>query len=222
MIAPNKIEDEAVRYTVNYLVCMVVEQHEIDRTSNDERKSKSKARGADFRKAQTAVFKAKVIHCELCVSISHKWLKEKDNIIAAATQKHKKLFKKQRPSLKYIELKEACGRDCGINFNWLWSKARSIYRKQMNDETIVVRKHIITTFLRRYNVRMRSRQRNRKKPKEAYREGLMKWHSITREHLIRTGGGSEIYDPKWGRFTPSQCFNVDQTPMPFVVDQKRT
>ena len=73
--------------------------------SNDEPKSKSKARGADFRKAHTAVFKAKVIHCEPGVSQYHigdkyginqsqvsKWLKEKDNIIAAATQKHKKLF----------------------------------------------------------------------------------------------------------------------------------
>ena len=49
---------------VNYLVIMVVEQHEIGSTSNDEPKSKSKARGADFRKAHTAVFKAKVIHCE--------------------------------------------------------------------------------------------------------------------------------------------------------------
>ena len=94
----------------------------------------------------------------------------------------------------FAELKEARGRGRGINFNWLWSKARSICRKQMNDETIVVRKHVITTFLRRY-VRMRSRQRNRKKPKEAYREGLMKWHSITRERLIRTGGGSETYTP---------------------------
>ena len=122
----------------------------------------------------------------------------------------------------FAELKEARGRGRGINFNWLWSKTQSIYRKQMKDETIVVRKHAITTFLRRYNVRMRSRQRNRKKSKEACREGLMKWHSITRERLIRTGGGSETYDPKWGPFAPSQRFNVDQTPMPFVVDQKRT
>ena len=33
VIAPNKIEDEAVRSTVNYLVSMVVEQHEIGSTS---------------------------------------------------------------------------------------------------------------------------------------------------------------------------------------------
>ena len=35
VIAPDKIEDEAVRSTVNYLVSMVVEQHEIGSTSND-------------------------------------------------------------------------------------------------------------------------------------------------------------------------------------------
>ena len=60
VIAPTR----STRSTVNYLVSMMVEQHEIGSTSNDEPKSKSKARGADFRKAHTAVFKAKVIHCE--------------------------------------------------------------------------------------------------------------------------------------------------------------
>ena len=49
----------------------------------------------------------------------------------------------------------------------------------------------------------------------------MRWHVLTREKLIGTGY-SDNYDPKWGRFKPSQRFNVDQSPLPFVIDKTRT
>ena len=119
-------------------------------------------------------------------------------------------------------MKVARARGRKVNFNWLWSKARAIQREQTGDDAAVVRQHVITTFLRRYNVHMRARQRNRNKPKEAYRNDLMKWHSVTRERLVRTGANGDSYDNKWGRFLPSQRFNVDQSPMPFVVDGKKT
>ena len=69
---------------------------------------------------------------------------------------------------------------------------------------------------------MLARQRNRNKPKEAYQDDLMKWHGVTRERFIRTGGNSDTYDPKWGRFLPSQMFNLDHSPMFFVIDSKKT
>ena len=50
----------------------------------------------------------------------------------------------------------------------------------------------------------------------------MKWHSVTRVRLVRTGANDDSYDNKWGWFLPSQRFNVDQSPMPFVVDCKKT
>ena len=68
---------------------------------------------------------------------------------------------------------------------------------------------------------MRARQRNRSKPKEAFRADLRKWHSTVRERLVPMGSGSKAYDAKWDRFLPSQRFNVDQFPMPFVVDSKK-
>ena len=68
---------------------------------------------------------------------------------------------------------------------------------------------------------MRARQRNPSKPKEAFRADLMKWHSTVTEWLVQMGTDSEAYDAKWGRFLPSQHFNVDQSPMPFVVDSKK-
>ena len=115
-------------------------------------------------------------------------------------------------------LKAARDKGQKVNFNWLWSKARSIQRDPIGGDKLIVRKHVITTFLRKYNVRMRARQRNRSKPKEAFRADLMKWHSTIREWLVRMGAGSEAYDAKWGRLLPSQRFDVDQSPIPFVVD----
>ena len=68
---------------------------------------------------------------------------------------------------------------------------------------------------------MRARQRNRKTSKEGPRNKLMDWHMNTRERLVKSGNDI-TYDAKWGRFLPSQRFNVDQSPMPFAIDSKRT
>ena len=121
-------------------------------------------------------------------------------------------------------MKQAGEKGLKISFNWLWSKARSIQRNLTGsgDASAVVGKHVITTFLGRHSIRMRSWQKDRTKPEEAFREDLMKWHSVTREHLIRAGAGSGSYDGTWGRFLPSQRFSLDQSPMPFVVDHKKT
>lgn len=104
-------------------------------------------------------------------------------------------------------------------FHWLWNRART---KLKGEETVIVRKHVITTCLSRYNVRMRARQRNKNKSKDAYRDDFMKWPSVTRERLIRTGGNSDSYNPKWKRFLPFQRFNLDQSSMSFVIDSKET
>ena len=68
---------------------------------------------------------------------------------------------------------------------------------------------------------MRARQRNRKYSEEHYRAYLMRWRGITRERLVRSSLNDD-YDFKWGRFRPSNRFNVNQSPLPFIIDQKRT
>ena len=49
----------------------------------------------------------------------------------------------------------------------------------------------------------------------------MKWHSTLRERLVKTGKGDR-YDTRFGRFLPSQCYNADQSPVPFAIDTKKT
>lgn len=152
-------------------------------------------------------------------------MKDKARIKEMSISKLRETFKK-RPSRKYkavyAELlkrfKAARAKGRYVNFGWLWSKARVISSEQGGGE---IKRHVIVNFLRRYNIRMRAKQRNRKQPKGAYREALINWHSTTRERLIRTGFEDE-YDAKWGRFKPEQRINVDQSPMPFAMNPKRT
>ena len=174
-------------------------------------------------------------HCErdlyfsYCTFISQisKWVKDKMKIKHAAKKAHHQSFK-LRPSSKYKEMyvvllqKFKAAREEGycVNFGWLWSKARTI-NKEQNGENTVVRKHVIATFIKRFNLRLRAKQRNRKHSKESFREGLTKWHGITREHLIRSGRDGS-HDRKWGRFLPNQRYNVDQSPLPFAFTTKRT
>ena len=52
-------------------------------------------------------------------------------------------------------------------------------------------------------------------------DSLKKWHSTFQERCIKTGAGDD-YDEKWGRYHPKERLNVDQSPLPFVLDVKRT
>ena len=69
-------------------------------------------------------------------------MKKKDSIISAAADQQKKKLFKIRPGLKYKELyeelskvfKEAREKGHHVDFNWLWSKARNIYRNQTGDK----------------------------------------------------------------------------------------
>lgn len=70
-------------------------------------------------------------------SLVSKWVKDKKKITAAAATAHKKLLK-IRPGNKYSRLfsllmtrfKNARSKGYGVDFNWLWSKARVAYREQ--------------------------------------------------------------------------------------------
>ena len=92
-----------------------------------------------------------------------KWLKNKDKILKEAADSNRKKLTKMRQGTKYAQLygelltevKKAQIRGYLANFNWIWTKARKIYRKQKDDPNANVRKHVITTFLRQFNIRMR-------------------------------------------------------------------
>ena len=154
-----------------------------------------------------------------------KWVKDKVKIETVASSEFKEHLK-IRPARKYKLLfaellKDARRRGHRVDFNWIWSKARIIQRKQTDDPDAIIRQHVVVNFIKRNNIKMRARQRNKPMPKAELEQKLKEWHATTRERLIRTGF-NDNYDDKWGRFTPEQRFNVDQSPCPFALNPKRT
>lgn len=75
----------------------------------------------------------------------------------------------------------------------------------------------MVAFIRRYNLRMRAKQRNKRVAKTDFGAALQKCHATMRERRIRTGK-DDRYDDKWRRF----ILNVDQSPLPFAVYSETT
>ena len=206
-----KDKKEDIRATVLSVMEKLVSNVEEAIIEGDTKAEKtiSNRRGRGRRGKYTVLFKAKVISDvqpevlqeqlaeKYCInqSLISKWLRDKNKILKEASEKNRKNLTKMRRGTKYRELynvllqevKVARSKGYVVGFNWIWNRARKVYREQQKNPDANVRKHVITTFLRQFNVRMRARQRNRKYPKEHYRKDLMNWHGLTRERLIRTG-----------------------------------
>ena len=77
------------------------------------------------------------------------------SMVSAAAKKNRKLLKRHRKSIKYLELYLECfgqfktvlAKGRKVNFNLLWKRARTIQRKLAGEETAVNWKYLITTFL---------------------------------------------------------------------------
>ena len=84
-----------------------------------------------------------------------------------------------------------------------------------------VKHPIIVRFLPFKELRMRAKQRNKRKHKKENEFLLKKWHATYREKCIRTGEDNSSYQSKWGRFKPIERLNIDQSPLLFVVHGKK-
>ena len=51
---------------------------------------------------------------------------------------------------------------------------------------------------------------------------VKKWHASLRERLIQTGQINAQYGQKRGYFKQSQQYNVDQSPLPFSYECRKT
>ena len=107
-----------------------------------------------------------------------------------------------------------------VNFAWLWSKAHKLQAEIAPN--VKIKQYVIVTFLQRYQIKMGSKQRNKKKPKGEKVPALMKWHATFREKCIHSGMTEPGCNTKWGRYKPEERLNIDQSPLPFVVHRKRT
>ena len=154
----------------------------------------------------------------------------KDKIIATAADRKVKKFTKIRPATKHKELyrkllkvfQETRSNGRHVDFNWIYSNARKITRELTGDSNAIVKQHVIANFIKRYNLKRRKIQRNKRLPKEHYHNCIEKWHSTLRERGILISATDPNYHKKWGSFLPHQRLNVDQSPLPITRETTMT
>ena len=109
-----------------------------------------------------------------------KQVKQNQKLIDAAKYEYKNHLKIRRAT-KYVNLykvlekkfKECRAKGYRISFAWLWSRARTIYREQLGDESATVKYHVTVNFIKIYNLRMRKKQRSKNVSKEDMRAKMM-------------------------------------------------
>lgn len=230
------IVKEEVKSVLNDLVKKVV--------AKDAKFRGGKETAGKKRCQYTAMFKANVINAldepdatqetvadkfNISQSQVSRYVKNRSQIMKDAADSYRKKHRKGRKCRKYVRLypalwdkfKKARAKGYRVDFHWLWSKARVLFRHQEKDETLIVGPHVIVRFLHDYKIRMRAKQRGKKQPKSAKIQDLQKWHATYRERCIRPRSTNN-YDKKWGGFLPKQRLNVDQSPLPFVINSKKT
>ena len=78
-------------------------------------------------------------------------------------------------------------------------------------------------FKRRNNMYLRRRTNKKQHSADAARETIQKFHrNLRKADKSKRRRSNAVPDKKYGRWMPKQRFNVDQVPLPFVVDQDRT
>nr|XP_047139036.1 uncharacterized protein LOC124814961 [Hydra vulgaris] len=180
---------------------------------NDGMLSRDVAKKYNVHKSMITRWKSKV------KEIYNKYNEKKKNALfrkCRRGEKHKALFNKL-----YDKFSEARKKWLKVNFEWLYVRANQIHlQKSPNADRLP--KSIVTHFLRKNKIRMLCVQRKRQADVKKQTPILMKWHSNLREKLIKSGSDKPTYNKKWARFPPKKRINVDQIPLLFVVESKRT
>lgn len=74
-----------------------------------------------------------------------------------------------------------------------------------------------------HNIAFRRRSNKKKSSVNDGRESIQRFHRNLRKALktIRRRSGA-VMDAKYGRWLPQNRYNIDQVPLPFVIDQDKT
>ena len=70
------------------------------------------------------------------------------------------------------------------------------------DPTVEIKFHVIVQYLKRTQIRMRSKQRNKKRSKKEKVPQLRKWLATFIEKCIWIGTNEPSYDDKSGQYVP--------------------
>ena len=174
-----------------------------------------------------------------------KWNKARDKILSLnkrsanaggvrARQRRKMVGEKAKNSKRYpratkllvAEFKLRRAQESKISKLWMKSKMKKkiemCYGKEAADK-FKASDNWFQRFKRRNNISLRHRTNKKQHSADAARETIQKFHRNLRKAVkSKRRRSSAVPDRKYGRWMPKQRFNVDQVPLPFVVEQDRT
>lgn len=125
-----------------------------------------------------------------------------------------------------VEFKLRRARGCKISKLWLKKKMKekiaACYGKE-EAEKFKASNNWFYRFRKRHNIAFRKRTNKKKCSADDGRETIQRFHRNLRKALkTRRRRNNAVLDSKYGRWLPHNRYNVDQVPLPFVIDQDKT
>lgn len=125
-----------------------------------------------------------------------------------------------------VEFKLRRARGCKISKLWLKTKMKEkiavCYGKE-KVEKFKASNNWFYRFRKRHNIAIRKRTNKKKCSANDGRETIQHFHRNLRKALTtRRRRNNATIDSKYGRWLPHNRYNVDQVPLPFVIDQDKT
>jgi len=162
--------------------------------------------------------------------------KQKKNAggVKSTRQRRKLVGDKAKNSEKYplasarviVEFKLRRAKGCKVSKLWLKKKMKSKIEECYGKEEACKFKgsgNWFQRFKKRHGISFRRRTNKKKDAADEGRERIQKFHRDLREAVkSRRRRVNSTQDVKYGRWTPQNRYNIDQVPLPFVVEQDKT
>ncbi|XP_014675269.1 PREDICTED: jerky protein homolog-like [Priapulus caudatus] len=154
--------------------------------------------------------------------------------VKAARQRRKLVHEKAQKSEKYplaaqrlmVEFKLRRANGCKVSKLWLKQKMKAnIELCYGKEEAAKFRgsSNWFQRFKKRHNISFRHRSNKKQNSADDGRETIQRFHRNLRKAVkSRRRRSSSTLDAKYGRWSPENRYNIDQVPLPFVVDQDKT
>ena len=160
--------------------------------------------------------------------------KENSGGVKAMRQRRKLIGDKAKNSEKYplasarviVDFKLRRAKGCKVSKLWLKKKMKSYIEEFYGKEEASKFKgsqNWFQRFKKRHGISFRRRTNKKKQAADDGRQTIQKFHRDLREAVkSRRRRLNSTLDVKYGRWTPKNRYNIDQVPLPFVVDREKT